>query len=137
MAFASTYQLATRIVTKLVICVTPHHTLIEAPNNKKALTKLKKCQIHEQNHTKSIAWKLNSHALTEPQMSKKNLLDVKSRCIKLSQNRGREYGGTSRNQMANPKVATKPRKWFLTYCSPASTIPETKREKTRCQIPKH
>jgi hypothetical protein len=70
-------------------------------------------------------------------MSKKNLLDIKSPCIKLSQNHGREYGGTSRNQMANPKVATKPRKWFLTYCSYASTIPKTKREKTRCQIPKH
>jgi hypothetical protein len=38
----------------------------------------------------------------------------------LLQNHGREYGGTSRNQMANPKVATKPRKWFLTYCSHAS-----------------
>jgi hypothetical protein len=33
----------------------PPHTLIEAPNKKKTLTKLKKCQIHEQNHTKPIA----------------------------------------------------------------------------------
>jgi hypothetical protein len=94
--------------------------------------KLKKCQIHEQNHTKLISLKVEfpcinrrttkeqkkpfghqipmHQVVAEPQRSKKNLLDIKSSCIKLSQNHGRKCGGTSKNQMTNPKVATKPRK---------------------------